>query len=687
MTRELRFRQVHLDFHTSEEIPDVGVSFDPDRFVSILAKAHVNSVTLFARDHHGWCYYPSRIGKPHPRLARPDLLGEMVRACRRSDINVPIYLSVQWDERTAREHPEWRVVEAHNRAVSPDRDDESAMNQLTATWHPVCLSNPSYVEYVIALALEVVDLYRPDGLFFDILLQPECVCSSCLARMRSRGLDPARSRDRARNARELVLSYYETVTEAVRRKDGDLRVFHNSGHVYRGERERYRWFSHLEIESLPTGGWGYDHFPLSARYAATLDMEYLGMTGKFHTMWGEFGGFKRPVALEYECALMAALGARCSIGDQLHPSGALDEATYLAIEPAYRRIERIEALLDGARPVSEIAILSSEAAQAAGRREGIGHVTRTDESDAGAARMLLEMHEMFDVIDLEARFESYRLLVLPDSVVLDGPLAARIEAFLRRGGKLVLSGASGMAPGASRFALDLPLDFDGGQSELCPDYVEVLTDLDPDLVASPFVVYERAYRVKGRAGSEVLAGTRLPYFNRTWDHFSSHQHAPFRERRNESYDALLQCGPVAYFSHPVFRAYFRSGQPLLKYLFRGTLGRLLPERMLRVSMPSSGRVSLMEQTSRNRLLLHLLFAQPQLRGAGLRYPDGRLLPVEIIEDAVPLRDVECLLRLPTRPRRISSGYTDEPIEFSYANGLASFRVPELSVHEVVVIER
>jgi hypothetical protein len=44
------------------------------------------------------------------------------------------------------------------------------------------------------------------------------------------------------------------------------------------------------------------------------------MTGKFHTTWGEFGGFKRPNALRYECAAMLAFGSKCSIGDQLHPA-------------------------------------------------------------------------------------------------------------------------------------------------------------------------------------------------------------------------------------------------------------------------------------------------------------------------------------------------------------------------------
>ena len=31
-----RFRQIHLDFHTSEHIPDVGAEFDADRFGNML---------------------------------------------------------------------------------------------------------------------------------------------------------------------------------------------------------------------------------------------------------------------------------------------------------------------------------------------------------------------------------------------------------------------------------------------------------------------------------------------------------------------------------------------------------------------------------------------------------------------------------------------------------------------------
>ncbi|MCS6758165.1 MAG: hypothetical protein MO852_02950 [Candidatus Devosia euplotis] len=73
--KPLRYRQIHLDFHTSEHIPGIGVAFDPDNFVQTLKAAHVDSIAIFAKCRHGWSYYPTKAGAPHPQLVRPDLLG------------------------------------------------------------------------------------------------------------------------------------------------------------------------------------------------------------------------------------------------------------------------------------------------------------------------------------------------------------------------------------------------------------------------------------------------------------------------------------------------------------------------------------------------------------------------------------------------------------------------------------
>ncbi|MGI9499821.1 MAG: beta-galactosidase, partial [Geminicoccaceae bacterium] len=394
---ELRFRQVHLDFHTSEHIEDIGADFEPGVFVSTLKAAWVNSVTLFARCHHGWAYYPSALTAPHPHLARPDLLGDMIEACHAQDIATPIYLPVQWDELTARMHPEWRVMQAENRAANYPGTEPSAGNQLTATWHPVCINHPDLVARHIRGALEVAERYAPPALFMDILSSWECCCNACLTSMQAAGLDPLKAEDRKANDKAVLLNFFQRFQGAISERFPAIRLFFNGGHIVKGEVGRYRHYGHLELESLPTGGWGYDHFPASARYAAGLHKPYLGMTGRFHTHWGEFGGYKTADALIFECCQMVMLGARCSIGDQLHPRGRIDKAAYDLIRPAYERVAALEPYARGGEYQGEVALLSVEA-QGAGAAAAAAQ-QRTSMSDMAAARTLLELKIPFDVIE------------------------------------------------------------------------------------------------------------------------------------------------------------------------------------------------------------------------------------------------------------------------------------------------
>ena len=98
-------RQIHLDFHTSPFIPDVGADFDADEFAQTLADAHVNSVTVFAKCHHGMCYYPTQTGTSHPALGHRDLLGEQIEALHKRGIRAPIYTTIVWEEDAANRFP------------------------------------------------------------------------------------------------------------------------------------------------------------------------------------------------------------------------------------------------------------------------------------------------------------------------------------------------------------------------------------------------------------------------------------------------------------------------------------------------------------------------------------------------------------------------------------------------------
>lgn len=87
------------------------------------------------------------------------------------------------------------------------------------------------------------------------------------------------------------------------------------------------------------------------RYARTLRLDCMGMTGKFHTSGGEFHSFKNKETLQGECFQMLALNAKCSIGDQLHPTGKVCPTTYELIGSVYSEVEKKEPWCKGAKAV------------------------------------------------------------------------------------------------------------------------------------------------------------------------------------------------------------------------------------------------------------------------------------------------------------------------------------------------
>jgi len=101
-------RAIHLDFPHRATDPDVGRDFDPDAFAATFAEANVDSVTVFAKCHHGHLYYETARPERHPGMAKGmALLERQIEALHRRGIRAPIYVSVQCDEYAANTHPEW----------------------------------------------------------------------------------------------------------------------------------------------------------------------------------------------------------------------------------------------------------------------------------------------------------------------------------------------------------------------------------------------------------------------------------------------------------------------------------------------------------------------------------------------------------------------------------------------------
>ena len=652
----LAFRQIHLDFHTSEQIPGVGERWDADAFVRRLKDAHVNSVTCFSKCHHGMIYHDTRFtGARHPHL-QVNLLKEQIEACHAAEIRVPIYISVGLDEHMARKHPEW--IEA-----APDGSRRGA--PLKAEWKKLCL-NTAYVDYVSEQTREVLETFDTDGLFFDIIHQRQCCCPRCLEGMAAEGLDPQVEADRQRFSRAVLDRLRRRFLAEIREMNPDCLIFWNSGHVDPTFRPVLDTFTHLELESLPSGGWGYDHYPLTVRYARNLGLDHLGMTGKFHKTWAGFGEYKNLPSVEYECFTALAEGSKVSIGDQLHPRGELDAATYELIGSVYAQVEAKEPWCADVRAVTEIAVFNPEATGAA---DG-----RVDTSAGGALHMLLEGHHQFDVVDAEMDWSRYRVLVLPDKIRLDDGLLERVRGYLAGGGKVMASHLSGMASDRDEVALsELGIRY-LGPARYSPDFLMASPDIGEGIPKAEHVMYDRGVEVEVLPGTQVLAKVWHPYFDRTWEHFCSHRHTPVKEE--SSFPAVVATENTVYFAHPVFGSLMRHGVGTYRRLFLNALKRLMPDPLVRTNAPSTAHITLQRQDGLRRTVAHVLHYIPEQR-----YRD-----IQVVEEVLPLANVELSVRLDREPHRVCLAPGETDLAFSWSCGRASLTIPEVRGHAMVVFE-
>lgn len=244
--------------------------------------------------------------------------------------------------------------------VNYDLDAKEDEPKPECSWISLC-SAGGYREYLYEMTREACERYDVlDGLFYDIVfVYDACYCDSCVKGMREMGLNPEVEADAKKYYEIQKKITIDGVCKIVKETHPEASIFFNSGGAEIHKPQWHYASTHFEMEDLPTVWGGYDKMPMRARYFAGLGKDYLGMTGKFHRSWGEFGGYKTPEALKYECAAMLANGARVSVGDQLHPLGRMDMETYRNIGKAYSYVEEIEEYCFDTKETARLGVMVS----------------------------------------------------------------------------------------------------------------------------------------------------------------------------------------------------------------------------------------------------------------------------------------------------------------------------------------
>lgn len=644
-------RGVHLDFHTNENIKGIGEGFDKDEFGKTLKSANVDYITLFAKCHHGNFYYKDSKFRVHPHL-KVDLLREQIEACEKYGIETGIYISAGFDEYLARENPGWLYRDINGMTNKGEYINSKAGYSL------LCF-NSGYLDVLLEQTKEVMEKFNPKYLFFDIVVERNCYCLNCIKSMKEKGYDINNPNEVREHNIQVVQNYFNKIREVVSSYDKDTKIMHNGGNFPIGRRDIIQHSDHYEIESVPTGSWGYDHFPSSISYLRTKGKPCTGMTAKFHVAWGEFGGYKYPDALLFEASQIFSFGAAVNIGDQLHPSAKLDSYTYKTIGKAFDYIKSVEQY-KSTDYLSEIGVLSPN-----DRYSNIRQKT----SGRGASRILLELKYQFDMIDFEDDFSRYKLIVIPDDINIDEKSEERLRRFVDNGGKILASGTSCVRDG--KFLFDFGAKFIA-ESKYQPNYFKSKYPMDNGLESEALLIYEKAYDIEGNGG-EPLAVKYSPYYNRSDCYFCSHLHFPCDFSNGSA--GVTEGKDGVYIACNIFSDYVNSGSLNSKQIIKPLLNKLIKDKIIVTNLPSQAKACISED--RNYYYLNLLYANTIKRGTG----------IEVIEDIVPIYDIDISLNIADEIEKIILVPQNAEIGFRVNGGRTEFKVGKLDKHQLVLLKK
>lgn len=653
-------RQIHLDFHTSEKIENIGAKFDKKQFQEALVTGNVNCINLFAKGHHSWSYYPTKVGMMHPNLDF-DLMGQQIEACREIGVSVRLYYTIGWSANDAIMHPEWAVLRKDGSNQYRDMKKHTGVNETFGGWEYLAPEGP-YADLILAQTEELMQNYDVDGIWYDIH-QPEWLNYNAWAKkdMKEQGVDPEDEHAVMLHNNKKYHEYHQATHDLIMKYDPEATLYYNgTTRTYNDDNIRMFKFNFEQyntkhdLEDLPTAWGGYDIFPWRSKYFANTGKEIVAMSGKFHKAWGEFGGFKHKDALLYEAASMIAFGANANIGDQLHPSGLMDMETYKNIGYAYDYVEKIEAYGLKSKHIARTGLYTSESKSAI----------------EGTVQMLLEKQINFNVVNTLEDWSDIEVLIITSGGILAQDLA-RVKEFIDRGGKVIAMGNGIIKEGKPIF--DIGASYIG-EAKYDIDYTVVGEKIGDEIVSTPFLNYSPALIVKPDEGTEVLAKIIEPYFSRTLDHYSSHMNTP-NKLEDADHPAVIRKGNIIYMAHDLDKQYFHEGARIHRDLFINTLKLLRDDPMVEVDMPSMGRINLLKQEDKNRYVLHLLYASPIQRGN-----------VRVVEDLVPLYNIPVSIDVDETIKKAYLIPSGKKLKMKRVDGKLSLIVPELKCHTGVVLE-
>ena len=228
----------------------------------------------------------------------------------------------------------------------------------------------------------------------------------------------------------------------------------------------------------------------------TLGKQLVGMNGRFHKSWGDFGGLKNQAALDYEVPQLPVPTARTAAwAINCIRAARLDAATYDRIGATYARVEALEPYARGARAVTDIGVISA----------AVNTPETTSRTTAGRHRLHQHAGGTAPAIRRPRPGEPLRRLPPADSARRHTSCpgaGGALRRYLAGGGALIASHRSLWDPATGDFALpELGVKY-LGDSKYRDEYFYPAPGAFPDLPDYAYFLYQRGLSIEALAGRQ-----------------------------------------------------------------------------------------------------------------------------------------------------------------------------------------
>ncbi len=640
--RDTAFFGLHYDLHPNAGDTELGRETTHDHVRAMLEKVRPDFVQYDCKGHPGYTGYPTRIGSPSPGIVN-DALKVWREITREMGIPLSIHYSGVWDTRAIELHPEWARIDQHGK---PDPNNTCRLSDYDA-------------ELMIPQLIEVVREYDVDGMWIDgeNWASHPCWSESCKKaftektgiREIPRKPDDPHWHDWLAFHRDLFTQHVTNVVNAVHEVKPSCLICSNWMYSVRQPEAISAPVDYLSGDFDPS--FGAARACAEARFLASRGKPWDLMAWSFLQTGGQGWTMKTVPHLCQEVSMVLAQGGAVFIYNQPQRSGRLTEWHQELLGQVADFCRKRREYCFQTETIPQVAILHSETSYYR-HNDPLFNFAQANHPMEGALHAVLENGYSADILNeptLMERITGYAIVVVPEQEHVPDDVRAAIAAYVRGGGRLLISGAhvaaqygelAGVeARGEERHGGWLP-------------------------VGNGAVIAAGAYQATNLVGASELA----PML---------YQQEPELNRRDMAAATVNRFGDgvVVAIHGPIFRGYHQSHYPGLRRFIGDALAALEAPGIIKHDGP--WHIEMAARKKDGRRLIQFVNRAAQ----GYLAPDRHM--VEHVPDAgaftvrVPLSE---------RPRRCYMAPDEAGLDWTWKDGALTAHIAGLAIHNVLVIE-